>query len=221
MLTHDVHYNHRVQRMSENRPTCWQCLRPESHCHCQLISPFFAHCNTVILQHPREKKRFYSTAKLLQEWILNCKLVRGIEFDQTDIRELFPKTKLAVLFPAQNAVPANATRLSEATSVIVIDGTWNEAQKIYRHNTWIAALPHIFLSPLLRSRYRIRKQPRPECLSTLEALAYMFIENSFSLKQQTTAYLNLLAGFDRMVDTHLQSIPADKRRYYDSGFERS
>lgn len=204
--------------MIENRPTCWHCLRPESHCHCKLISPFFAHCNTLILQHPREKKRFYSTAKLIQQWIRNCKLVRGIEFDQTHIRDLFPQTQLAVLFPEGNAVPATSIRLSAATTVIVIDGTWSEAKKIYRHNTWIATLPHISLSPLLRSRYRIRKQPRPECLSTIEALAYMFIENS-SLKQQTAAYSNLLAGFDRMVDTHLQSIPADKLSDYDSGVE--
>ena len=205
--------------MIENRPTCWQCIRPESHCHCKLISPFFAQCNTVILQHPREKKRFYSTAKLLQQWIRNCKLVRGIEFDQTDIRDLFPNTKLAVLFPGGNTVPTNAIRLSDATTVIVIDGTWSEAKKIYRKNTWVADLPHMSLSPSLRSRYRIRKQPRLECLSTIEALAHMFIENSSSPKQKTAAYINLLEGFDRMVDTHLQSIPADKRSYYDSGFE--
>ena len=205
--------------MIENRPTCWQCLRPESHCHCKLISPFCAQCNTVILQHPREKKRFYGTAKLIQQWIRNCKLVRGIAFDQTDIRNLFPNTELAVLFPGGVAVPAHRIRLSEATTVIVIDGTWREATKIYRQNTWLAALPHLSLSPLLRSRYRIRKQPRPECLSTIEALAYMFIENSSSSKQNTVAYSNLLAGFERMVDTHLQSLPADKRSDYDSGSE--
>ena len=204
--------------MIENRPTCWQCARPESHCHCTLISPFLAQCNTVILQHPREKKRFYSTAKLITQWIRNCKLVRGIGFDQAAILDLFPNTQLAALFPAGNAVPANSLRLSAATTVIVIDGTWSEAKKIYRENTWIADLPHIALSPLLRSRYRIRKQPRPECLSTIEALAYMFIENSSSPQHKTGAYMNLLEGFDRMVDTHLQSIPADKRSYYDSKF---
>ncbi len=117
-----------------------------------------------------------------------------------------------------NAVPANSLRLSAATTVIVIDGTWSEAKKIYRENTWIADLPHIALSPLLRSRYRIRKQPCPECLSTIEAPAYMFIENSSSPQHKTAAYVNLLEGFDRMVDTHLQSIPADKRSYYDSNF---
>jgi DTW domain-containing protein YfiP len=205
--------------MSENRPTCWQCLRPVSHCHCQLIAPFLAHCNTVILQHPREKKRFYSTAKLLTQWIQNCTLVRGIAFDKPAILDLFPNTTLAVLFPRGPAVPANPIRLSEATTVIVLDGTWSEAKKIYRENTWLAALPHVSLSPFLRSRYRIRKQPRPECLSTIEALAYMFLENSASPHQKTGGYLNLLEGFDRMVDTHLQSIPADKRSYYDARSE--
>lgn len=205
--------------MTENRPTCWQCIRPESHCHCKLISPFFGQCNTVILQHPREKKRFYSTAKLITQWIRNCKLVRGVAFNQTAIVDLFPNTKLAVLFPRGNAVPASAIHLSDATTVIVIDGTWSEAKKMYRENTWIADLPHVSLSPLLRSRYRIRKQPRPECLSTIEALAYMFIENSSSRRQKDAIYMNLLEGFDRMVDTHLHSIPADKRRYYDSRIE--
>ena len=201
--------------MNKSRPTCWQCIRPKSHCHCKLLSPFLAHSNTVILQHPRERKRFYSTAKLITQWISNCELVRGIEFSQNDILDLFPGTQLAVLFPSKNSSSAGNINLSESNTVILIDGTWSEANKIYRENPWIANLPHISLSTTLHSNYRIRKQPRSECLSTIEALAYMFIENCSVAKKETKPYINLLNGFKQMVDTHLESVPADIVAYYD------
>lgn len=201
--------------LEESRPTCWQCVRPESHCHCKLVSPFSASNNMIILQHPRERKRYYSTSKLITKWLNNCKLLSGIEFPKEEILNLFPNTNLSVLFPSESSAPANTFEFSKAKTTIVIDGTWSEAKKIYRLNPWLTELPHISISPTHRSRYRIRKQPKAECLSTIEAIAYMFIENAGEQAKGATQYKNLLKGFDYMVATHLGSIPLDKVTYYD------
>ena len=55
--------------------------------------------------------------------------------------------------------------------LVVIDGTWDQAHRVYRDNAWIRALPHYRLHPDAPSNYRIRREPRFECLSTLEAVA--------------------------------------------------
>ena len=46
------------------RPTCYRCYRPESHCVCGLVPPFEAHCGLLVLQHPHERRKYYSTARL-------------------------------------------------------------------------------------------------------------------------------------------------------------
>ena len=111
------------------RPTCWECLRPSSHCHCELIRPIQTSWNCIILQHPREWKRYYSTSKLISRWIKNSCLLRGIEFEQAFVESQYPESKLHILFPRN----ANSDGSLEATpkkgTIVLLDGTWSEVKR--------------------------------------------------------------------------------------------
>lgn len=55
-------------------------------------------------------------------------------------------------------------------AVIVIDGTWATARKMMRLSVNINRLPRVCFTPPTPSNFRIRKQPKVECYSTIEAI---------------------------------------------------
>ncbi len=58
------------------------------------------------------------------------------------------------------------------SGLIVLDGTWAQAKTLWWRNAWLLKTQRIFLVPKEKSKYgNLRKEPRPECVSTLEAVA--------------------------------------------------
>jgi len=53
--------------------------------------------------------------------------------------------------------------------VIIVDGTWVEARKVVHRSRNLQRLPRVSFTPGALSRFRIKHQPRPEYLSTIEA----------------------------------------------------
>ena len=63
--------------------------------------------------------------------------------------------------------------LSKFQGLLVLDGTWHQSKTLWWRNSWLLRLQRAFLLPENRSLYhRVRKEPRRECLSTIEAVAY-------------------------------------------------
>ena len=58
--------------------------------------------------------------------------------------------------------------------VVVLDGSWREAKALWWRNPWLLKLRRMVFNPHRRSIYgRIRREPRREALSTLEAVALL------------------------------------------------
>jgi DTW domain-containing protein YfiP len=56
--------------------------------------------------------------------------------------------------------------------LVVLDGTWSQAKTIWWRNPWLLKLKRAVLVPTRKSLYReLRKEPRRECLSTIESIA--------------------------------------------------
>jgi DTW domain-containing protein YfiP len=56
--------------------------------------------------------------------------------------------------------------------IVVLDGTWAQAKTMWWRNPWLLKLKRLVLNPSRRSLYgRLRKEPRRECLSTIESVA--------------------------------------------------
>ena len=56
--------------------------------------------------------------------------------------------------------------------ILVLDGTWSQAKTLWWRNAWLLKLPRIVLTPREPSMYgRLRKEPRRDYVSTLEAIA--------------------------------------------------
>lgn len=191
--------------MEIGRPTCYSCFRPHSHCVCNLVEPFAGHCNVLILQHPHERKKYYSTAKIVVNGMTNAKLLRGIEFDTATLDECLAGKRAYLLYPRPGALPCEEVELTSEDTVIVVDGTWSEAGKIVHCNPRLRELPCLTFGSPLRSTYRIRKQPRDHYLSTVESVSYLLKLNAAARgrPEQARCYDRLLDGFGRMVEQQL------------------
>lgn len=108
-----------------------------------------------------------------------------------------------LLFPSEKAVDANDLKAMEfeVKNLIVLDGTWRKARRMYCENPWLQMLPHLRLDVEKMSLYgEVRQQPKVGYLSTIESIVY-------ALK----ALGNNLEGLDNLLDV-FESMVGDQRR---------
>jgi DTW domain-containing protein YfiP len=91
-------------------------------------------------------------------------------------------------------------------NVFVLDGTWKTAGKMIRLSRNLQVLPLVRFVPPTRSAFRIRRQPHPDCYSTIEAIHHVIdlfgpTENESSAKPRP--HDNLLAVFGAAVNRQL------------------
>jgi DTW domain-containing protein len=149
----------------------------------------------LILQHPREKREALATAATTRALLNRAELVVGLSWPNLSqvLGRKVDARRWAVLYlgsarPARLGVrhevialdrrgePAaeQEAMLKGIDGVVLLDGTWKEAKTLWWRNPWLLKLRRLVLNPQHASRYgRIRREPRREALSTLEATALL------------------------------------------------
>ncbi len=157
------------------RAFCMRCKRATSECYCQSVVPQTSRAKFVLLQHPREARNPVGTAWMTHLSLPESKLLVGVDFAaDAQFRELLEREHehSVVLFPAPGARDASElAKWQRPLTVWVIDGTWWQAEKIWRLNPTLHSLPAFRIEPTRPSQYQIRNEPAPHCLSTIEAVA--------------------------------------------------
>jgi DTW domain-containing protein YfiP len=179
--------------MSTRRPRCPRCDKPELLCICDRVRQVPTRLRVVILQHPREDDRALGTARLVQLTLPNAEIRIGLSWaslDQALGQRGTERDRWAVLTTARPpaALPARVAaehvvlvsrrgelldpQVHALDGVIVLDGSWSQAKTLWWRNAWLLKLPRIVLRPKEPSMYgRLRREPRREWVSTLEAIA--------------------------------------------------
>jgi len=86
--------------------------------------------------------------------------------------DIDPGTLPGIYFLDKKGEPMEAPENPSLGGLILLDGTWAQAKTLWWRNAWLTKTQRIFIVPKSRSLYgTIRKEPRPECVSTLEAVA--------------------------------------------------
>ncbi|MBU6375841.1 MAG: DTW domain-containing protein, partial [Bdellovibrionales bacterium] len=97
---------------------------------------------------------------------------------------------------------ANASKLSRIQGVIVLDGTWSQAKTLWWRNAWLLKLQRLMLSPRQPSLYRdLRREPRRECLSTLESIAEVLearAESPEAIAHLRSSFSDLLSRYRKL-----------------------
>jgi DTW domain-containing protein YfiP len=122
--------------------------------------------------------------------------------DERLFRQLLRRPDAYVLFPTKTSRNAadifnNVKSSNNSYVLVVIDGTWREAKKMYVRSPVLQNLPAIHLDLRVierKSEYVVRTQPTEQCLSTVEIVAHTIeiLENDPSVVEKLVAPLRAL-----------------------------
>lgn len=156
----------------------------------------------MVLQHPRESRVAVGTGRIAALCLPSAELLVGVDFgsDPRFLKAIAdPARPAALLFPGPGSRELTREDSAAPTTLVVVDGTWDQARQIVRRTAALSALPRLRLAPAAPSEYRIRRAPRREYLSTIEALAQAL----GVLEGEPSRFEALLAPFRALVGDQL------------------
>ncbi len=198
--------------LNGRRLPCPKCLQPHFSCYCQLLKPFDPNILFVILIHPIEVARRIATGRMAHLCLKNSRLIVGHDFTQNEsVNQILDDSSLhsVMLYPGIQSEnlslmteeeKGKLTPPQKKLAIFVIDGTWNTARKTVYHSQNLKKIPRICFTPSKPSNFRIRKQPRAECYSTIEAI-HQTID---LLSPNNKEHNHLLFVFEKMVTRQLE-----------------
>lgn len=168
----------------------------------------------VFLMHPYEFKRVKAaTGRLTHLCLAGSELHVGIGFDQHEAVQALihdPGNFPVMLYPARGAYDLSKGELRQTDIagrrlvVFLLDATWRLVRAMWRTSPSLHSLPRIMFSNAAPSRYVIKQQPEPGCLSTLEATHELLMLLERSGLDQYPQPEQLLGLFQRMQDVQLR-----------------
>ncbi|WP_024644567.1 tRNA-uridine aminocarboxypropyltransferase [Pseudomonas syringae] len=188
-----------------SRARCERCLRPTAHCLCALIPQLDSRTRVLILQHPSEVSHALNTARLAALGLVNAQLYVGEVFDDLHAVLSPPGYQARLLFPGEAAETLTPYASDAPPMLLVVpDGTWRKVRKMLHLNPLLAALPRVSLGVVPASRYRLRKAPRPDALSTLEAIVH-----ALQALEAPSSFAALLKPFDALIEGQIQAMGSE------------
>jgi DTW domain-containing protein len=199
-------------------PDCLDCHKPLPLCICDSITPIDNRVSLLILQHPQEQDRALGTARLTALHFKNAVLKIGLSWPSLSKalgRPVHDPSRWAVLYLGSAKVADLDTDrdvvainrkgevednqraiLKDIEGIVLLDGTWSQAKALWWRNAWMLKCQRVILGPKQPSRYRkLRKEPRRDGLSTIEAAAMLLA----ALEKRPDIEATLNASFERML----------------------
>lgn len=210
--------------MSENAETpeaiveCPHCGKPLPLCICDSVTPIENRIAVLILQHPQEQDRALGTARLTARHFKDAVVKIGLSWPSLSKalgRPVHDPSRWAVLYLGSAKVSELDTDaeivainrkgemeegqraiLKHIEGIVLLDGTWSQAKALWWRNAWMLKCQRVILGPRRPSRYgHLRKEPRSDGLSTIEAAALLL--GALEKRPDIAAALN--ASFERML----------------------
>jgi DTW domain-containing protein YfiP len=196
---------------------CKNCEKPPELCVCAAISPIDNNIAVVILRHPQEQDRLLGTARIATLQLQNSLLKTGLSWRNLDkvlgqpvdpklwgilylgtqesSHQLPDSQPLVVLTKKGGVAEEQDEVLDRLQGIILLDGNWQQAKALWWRNAWMLKCRRLVLQPPRPSLYgNLRKEPRRESVSTIEAAAYTLaaLENDPKLAERILVPFNAL-----------------------------
>lgn len=146
------------------------------------------------------------TARILSLSLKNSVTLVGEDFSEnTKLNELLADEDYqhVILYPSEHSVSVeSAIHSSKKMRVILLDGTWKKAFKMWQVSGNLHALQTVHLPKDLKGNYRIRKAPSENSLSTVEAGYHLL-----NLLEGDRDFSPLLTAFDQMIQFQINQMP--------------
>ena len=121
-----------------------------------------------LLTHERELKKPTNTGRIVKECLAdNVEIVVWKRTEPANkIIELIDRDEIALLYPNNTGNPADND--NKYDNFLILDGTWQEARKMYNLSPYLQKASRVSLNIVEPSRYKLRRNQKPEGLSTAE-----------------------------------------------------
>ncbi len=212
------------------RIKCYKCMRPSSTCICKHISPVQTKTRFIILMHPKEyKKEKNGTGHMTKLQLENSEIIVGVDFTNNNrVNEILSKEKSCsfLLYPGNNNFNLSIRKSSEINSfmgsnphIFLLDGTWPCARKMLKLSKNLQKLKRVSFDNEIKSKFIIKQQPKPLCLSTIESVyTVLNLLREGEIEQcDTKSFLN---PFEKMIDYQLECILNPNNKKYRSTAKR-
>ena len=142
---------------------CNQCERPQRVCWCEYLPvpkiSLKSH-SVIIIQHPSERKRKIRTALMAVHGLneSNCQIYVRRKVTSTDeLSKTLLSSKSYVMYPSKHSKNLTTITCDKTfANIVILDGTWDEAKKIYARSPVLQSLPTIHLDINKQSEYVVR-----------------------------------------------------------------
>jgi DTW domain-containing protein len=163
----------------------------------------------VLLQHPRERDMPLGTARMASLCLTNSELHVGNVWHRSSALEHAlsdPERPPMLLYPSPDARDVDQDPPPGPITLIVVDGTWSNSGKMVRRDPTLSVLPRLGFRPARPSEYRIRREPRHDYVSTVEALVHVL----GVLEGDPARFEPMLAPFRHMIQVQVSHIEAHR-----------
>jgi DTW domain-containing protein len=208
---------------------CKNCLKEPALCVCDTIRKQTTKLHVLILQHPQEPDKDLGSAHIGHLCLPNSTLRTGLSWPnlKSALGREAPNGRWAVLYLGsglKSVRPAGETVVfvdkkgeplplqfsaRDLDGIVVLDGTWSQAKAIWWRNPWLLKLKRAILQPSRPSLYReLRREPRRECLSTIETIA----ETLQALGEPAMTGESLRMVFQRLLELRRAQLQAEREQ---------
>ena len=137
--------------------------------------------NIFLLTHHNERFKKTNTGSLVVD-VLGEK-AQVVIWDRVtpdpELLRTIGEGSIALLYPSADS--QFVSDVSDYQNYIIIDGTWQQAQKIYNRSPYLKGLPAVKISANRPSAYHLRRNQREGCLCTAECAIEILKASGFSM----------------------------------------
>lgn len=166
-------------RRVNSKIRCDRCRLTPMWCICHKLQSGFSQINLTFITHFRERHLSSNTVNLVLQTLPENSHVTyyGEKDHPIEASRIFSQERMNYfLYPDEEAIPLDKLSIprDQEVNLIVPDGTWTQAKKVKRRNSFLHEVQSVKLPENLEltSTYQLRQQTESTRFCTLEAVAY-------------------------------------------------
>ncbi|MGB0886710.1 MAG: tRNA-uridine aminocarboxypropyltransferase [Vicingaceae bacterium] len=196
------------------RIKCYQCMQPSITCICKHINTLQTNTRFIILMHPKEyKKEKNGTGRMTKLQLENSEIIVGVDFTNNKrVNELLKNSASFLLYPGNDSFNLSTEKNTEVNSFIgnhanifILDGTWPCARKMIKLSKNLQTLKRVSFDNTIKSKFIIKQQPEPLCLSTIESV-YTVLNLLKKGDVEHCITKDFLLPFEKMIENQVEFI---------------
>ena len=199
-------------------------MRPLSTCICKHINTLQTKTRFIILMHPKEyKKEKNGTGTMTHLQLENSEIIVGVDFTNNKrINEILTQENSTsfLLYPGKESFNLSTGKSAEINAVMgtnpylfILDGTWPCARKMLKLSKNLQKLERVSFDNKIKSKFIIKQQPEPLCLSTIESV-YTVLNLLKEGDLENCDTKDFLLPFEKMIAHQLDYILNPNSKYY-------